>query len=76
MRRGVQTMCASFTYWQDANNGMWLGYWNDYPDYQTEGSSLDELKRMLVSLRTDIREMVAEGVMPDCRRNEGRLAYA
>lgn len=34
---------------------------NEYPDYQTEGYTLDDLKRMLVSLRTDIREMIADG---------------
>ncbi|MGN0847192.1 MAG: type II toxin-antitoxin system HicB family antitoxin [Kiritimatiellia bacterium] len=43
-------MTASYTYWQDTKDGMWLGYWNEYPDHQTEGRTLDELKRMLVSL--------------------------
>ena len=55
-------MHNTFTYWREPD-GMWLGYWNDYPDYQTEGYTLDDLKRMLVSLRTDIREMIADGMI-------------
>lgn len=69
-------MRATYTYWQDPKDGMWLGYWNDYPDYQTEGHSHEDLKRMLMSLRADIREMVVDGTMPDCRRNIGSLAFA
>ncbi len=42
-----------YTYWQSPD-GMWLGYMNDYPDYWTQGHTLDELKQMLVSLRNDI----------------------
>ena len=53
---------------------MWLGYWNDYPDYQTEGHTFDDLKRMLISLRGDIREMIAEGTMPESTKNVGELA--
>jgi hypothetical protein len=68
-------MSAPYTYWTESD-GTWLGYWNDYPDYQTEGQTHDELKRMLVSLRADIREMVADGTMPDSRRNVGELAFA
>jgi len=69
-------MSAQYTYWQDRNDGMWLGYWNDYPDCQTEGATHEELKRMLISLRTDIREMIADGTMPDCERFVGELAFA
>lgn len=69
-------MKATYTYWQDPKDGMWLGYWNEYPDWQTEGHTLSELQRMLVSLREDIREMVADGTMSDSRRNVGELAFA
>ncbi len=34
-----------FVYWQDEN--MWLGYFEEYPDYKTQGESLDELKENL-----------------------------
>ena len=60
-------MSASFTYWQDPKDGMFLGYWNEYPDYQTQGHSLAELKEMLM----DIRELILDGVLDDtaaCRQ--------
>jgi len=38
-------MTAPVTYWQDEKDGMWLGYWNDYPDYQTEGYTFDASQR-------------------------------
>lgn len=69
-------MTAPFTYWQDEKDGMWLGYWNDYPDWQTEGHTLDDLKRMLVSLRRDIIEMTADGTLTETPKGVGELAYA
>ena len=68
-------MKATITYWQEPG-GYWLGYWNDYPDYHTEGSTFEELKEMLVSLREDIREMIADGTMRDTRKCIGELEYA
>lgn len=53
-------MGMNFTYWQEPD-GMWLGYMNDYPDYITEGHSLADLKRMPLSLRGDIEDMVRRG---------------
>ena len=67
-------MEMTITYWQDAD-GTWLGYWNDYPDYQTEGASFDELKRMLLSLRADILEMVADGTLAESTKSVGELAF-
>jgi len=69
-------MSASITYWQDPADGKWLGYWNDYPDHTTEGFSFEDLKRMLVSLRRDIVEMIADGTMVDDRKNVAELAFA
>ena len=69
-------MSAPYTYWQDPEDGMWLGYWNEYPDYQTEGHTLEELKRMLVSLRADIVAMIADGTMEDSRLHVGEMAFA
>jgi len=48
-------MSKQFTYWQDAD-GMYLGYLNDYPDYPTQGSSMDELKMMLKDILGAIRD--------------------
>ncbi len=32
-----------FTYWKE-NDGMFLGYLNEYPDHWTQGESLSDLK--------------------------------
>ncbi|MCL4428270.1 MAG: type II toxin-antitoxin system HicB family antitoxin [Deltaproteobacteria bacterium] len=41
-----------FVYWQDEN--IWLGYLYEYPDYMTQGESLDELKENLKDIYNDI----------------------
>ena len=41
-----------FTYWQDGND--WIGYLDEFPDYQTQGSSLEDLKAHLADLRKDL----------------------
>jgi len=41
-----------FVYWQD--NNMWLGYLEEYPDYKTQGETLDELKENLRDLFKDL----------------------
>jgi len=34
-----------FVYYQE--NNMWIGWLEEYPDYRTQGSTLDELKENL-----------------------------
>ena len=46
-------MQLSYTYWA-ANEGGYIGYLNQYPDYWTQGDSIAELEKMLVSLYSDI----------------------
>lgn len=41
-----------FTYWKDSE--FFLGFLNDYPDYQTQGLSKEELVENLRSLLMDI----------------------
>ena len=53
----------SYTYWP-ADEGGFIGYWNDYPEYFTEGETLQELQSMLRDLRKGIDTMVAEGEIP------------
>ena len=67
-------MSATYTYWQDPKDGMWLGYWNDYPNYQTEGQTLDELKFMLC----DVMNAIRDGDLVDTRvgRNTATMAFA
>ena len=41
-----------FTFWQDGD--FYLGFLNDYPDYQTQATSKDELTENLKDLLLDI----------------------
>jgi predicted RNase H-like HicB family nuclease len=41
-----------FTYRQD--NGMWLGYLDEFPDYMTQGTSLEDLKEHLLDIHKEI----------------------
>ncbi|HRD50066.1 MAG: type II toxin-antitoxin system HicB family antitoxin [Candidatus Competibacter sp.] len=41
-----------FTYWKDSE--FFLGFLNDYPDYQTQGLSKEELVENLRSLLMDM----------------------
>ena len=34
-----------YVYWQDA--GVWLGYLENYPDYMTQGQTIEELEENL-----------------------------
>lgn len=47
-------MAMAFTYWQDGD--MYLGYLNAYPEYPTQGQTLDELKSMLNDIYGAIRD--------------------
>ena len=49
---------TGFTYWQDGNQ--WLGHLDEYPDYLTQGTSLDDLKEHLADLHKDL----GSGVIP------------
>lgn len=51
-----------FSYWED--EGMLLGYLEEYPDYMTQGVSLDELKDHL----RDIHIELTSGQIPAVRR--------
>ena len=55
---------AKFTFWQDGE--YYLGFLNDYPDYQTQGLSKDELIEHLQSLLADLQS----GEIPYVRKVE------
>jgi predicted RNase H-like HicB family nuclease len=40
-------------YWQE-HDGMWLGHIEAYPDYLTQGETLDELKENLKDILGDL----------------------
>jgi hypothetical protein len=50
--------------WED--DGAWLGYLEDFPDYWTQGESLDDLKEHLRDLYRDL----TSGEIPGVRRAE------
>lgn len=52
-----------FTYWQDGD--VWLGYLDEFPDYMTQGSSLEDLREHLLDLHKDL----TSGVIPNVRRH-------
>ena len=52
-----------FTYWQDG--GDWIGYLDEFPDYLTQGSSLEDLREHLLDLFQDL----TSGAIPNVRRH-------
>lgn len=50
-----------YVYWQDGN--VWLGYLEEYPDYRTQGESLEELQENL----KDIYQDVTSGSIPNVK---------
>jgi len=54
---------ARYVFWQDA--GHWLGYFEEFPDYQTQGESLEDLRENLRDLYRDL----TSGEIPSVRRS-------
>jgi len=50
-----------FVYWQDGN--LFLGYFEKYPDYMTQGTSFEDLKENLL----DIYHELISGKIPQVR---------
>jgi predicted RNase H-like HicB family nuclease len=51
-----------YIYWQD--EGMWLGYLEEYPDYMTQGESMEDLEAHL----KDIYKELTSGNIPCIRK--------
>ena len=51
---------ARYVYGQDGAH--WLGYFEEYPDYRTQGESLEELQEMLRDLFGDLTSGEIPGV--------------
>jgi predicted RNase H-like HicB family nuclease len=51
-----------YVYWQDGE--MWLGYLEEFPDYLTQGESMEELQENLKDLYGDL----TSGQIPGVRR--------
>ncbi|PYJ06764.1 MAG: hypothetical protein DME25_05700 [Verrucomicrobia bacterium] len=55
-----------YVHWQDGD--MWLGYLEEYPDYMTQGETVEELEENLRDIYAD----VTSGVI-SCVRKVGEL---
>jgi predicted RNase H-like HicB family nuclease len=53
---------VKYVYWQE--DDAWLGYLEEYPDYWTQGDSLDDLIEHLKDLYLDL----SGGQLPGARR--------
>jgi predicted RNase H-like HicB family nuclease len=53
---------VKFVYWED--DGAWLGYLQEFPDYWTQGETPDDLKDHLADLYRDM----TGGLIPGVRR--------
>jgi hypothetical protein len=53
---------VSFVYWQE--DAAWIGYLQEFPDYWTQGATLDDLKDHLRDLHLDL----TSGELPGVRR--------
>ncbi len=51
-----------YVYWQDGD--MWLGYIEEFPDYMTQGQTVQELQENLKDLYDDL----TSGQIPGVRR--------
>jgi predicted RNase H-like HicB family nuclease len=53
---------ARYVHWQDGE--MWLGYFEEFPDYLTQGKTVEELQENLRDLYRDL----TGGEIPGIRR--------
>ena len=51
-----------YIFWQD--DDMWIGYLEEYPDYMTQGKTVNELKENL----RDIYKELTNGSIPHVRQ--------
>jgi hypothetical protein len=47
-----------FTYWQE--DGWYIGFFDVYPDWWTQGKTLEELKGMLISSYEDFSDIMTD----------------
>ncbi len=60
---------ARYVHWQD--QGMWLGYLEAYPDYLTQGESLEQLQGNLRDLHKDLTSGEIPGIRKVAELNPG-----
>jgi predicted RNase H-like HicB family nuclease len=63
-------MKIKFTFWQETD-GNYLGYLNEFPDYWTQGETLEDLKAHL----RDLQGLLSDGELAGVR-HESELELA
>ena len=66
-------MNLSYTFWE-AKEGGYIGFINQFPDYWTQGDSVEELESMLSSLYEDIMQF--DDIQSAVPERTGQLAVA
>jgi len=66
-------MNLSYTFWE-AKEGGYIGFINQFPDYWTQGDSIEELESMLSSLYEDIIQF--DDIQSAVPERIGQLAVA
>jgi len=64
--RRIVMASVKYVYWQEED--AWLGYLEEYPDYWTQGETLDDLLEHLRDLYMDL----SQGQIP-CARKVGEM---
>jgi hypothetical protein len=60
---------VKFVYWEE--DDAWIGHLQDYPDYWTQGETLDDLKEHLKDLHRDL----TCGNLPGIRKVDDLIVY-
>ena len=51
---------ARYVYWQDGEQ--WLGYFEEFPDYRTQGETLPDLQEQLKDLYQELTSGAIQGI--------------
>jgi predicted RNase H-like HicB family nuclease len=70
----MTTNTARYIYWEE--DGAWLGYLDEFPDYLTQGETRADLEDQLRALYADLTSGELETHMDVQRRHVGELQLA
>jgi len=59
---GREPETISYVFWEE--DGAWIGYFEEFPDYWTQGASREDLEEHLRDLNKDL----SSGEIPNVRR--------
>ena len=65
-------MELNYIYWQE-NDGWYLGYLDEYPEYWTQGKDIKELEEMLIDIYKNEQEAEPQNTP---RRKMGKIALS